>query len=147
MLIPEISNVINALNDMPKMYNTILLRYLKLVSTQRTLLTYNKFQLSEGMKSDGTQIKPFYASLKYKGRRSPVDLHLTGDFYRSFKIEVFESTDVFLFIFASDKKANFLKGDYGEEIFGLTDENIDRFADDFKEYFLNEIGKEMINRI
>ncbi len=100
MFIPEIHKAINVLKKIEPLYNKILFKYLNSTSTQRDIIGYNHNQLEKGFKSDGTQITPFYASLKYKGRKSPVDLYLEGNFYRSFKIEVFENTDVFLFIFA-----------------------------------------------
>lgn len=143
MFIPEIHKAINVFEKIDAIYNKVLFRYLNLSSTQRKIIGYNHSQLEKGIKSDGSLITPFYASLKYKGRRAPVDLYLEGNFYRSFKIEVFENTDVYLFIFASDRKANFLKGKYDKKILGLTENSIDLFVQNLIPYFKREMPKEI----
>ena len=149
MFIPEIHKAINILEKIEPLYNEILVDYLNLSSTQNKLIGYNHAQLRQGINSDGKLIKPFYANIKYKGRKSPVDLYLEGNFYRSFKIEVFKNTDVYLFIFASDSKTRFLTSDsrYGKKVIGLTDKSIDLFAKDFIPYFKREIARKIKNMI
>lgn len=147
MLINAIDNVINVFKNADKLYNVILVNYIALVSTQRQILDYNRNQLSKGLKSTGELIKPFYASLNYKGRRSPVDLKQEGDFYKSFKLTAIKGSDVFLYIYATDSKTERLQEKYGNAILGLTDRNVDRFAEDFKEHFLLEIRKIITNQI
>lgn len=141
MLVPEIQKAIDVLNNVPKLYHGILLKYLRLPRTQKTLLNYNKGQLAKGIKRDGKLITPFYASIFYKGRIAPVDLKNTGAFYRSFKVSIIDSKDVFIHIFATDAKTPKLEFKYSEKIFGLTESNIEKFVEDFKQYFLNEIER------
>ena len=141
MEIPAIRKAKSVFDNADKLYNDILFKYVNLASTQRLIIGLNHLQLENGIKSDGSKIKPFYASLKYKGRRSPVDLYLEGDFYKSFKVSVVKGQDVFLLIWASDFKSPFLKGNYGKEIFGLTDTSVQLFVDNFRPYFLTEIER------
>lgn len=142
MLIPKIKSTIELLRNADKLYNEILLKYLRLSSTQRILLTYNKSQLAKGINRDGKLITPFYASIFYKGRLSPVDLKDTGKFYRSFRIAIIANKDIFIHIFATDlEKTAKLEFKYGKEIMGLTQTNIDKFIFNFKSYFLVEIEK------
>lgn len=147
MVIPEIEKAKNVFNDANKLYNDILFRYVNLSSTKRELINYNRLQLSKGIKSNGKLITPFYASIFYKGRISPVDLKDTGSFYRSFKVAILNNTDIFIHIYATDPKTPKLEFKYSKEIFGLTDSNVELFAQNFITYFLTEISKEIINRI
>lgn len=147
MVIPEIQKVKDVFKDANKLYNDILFRYVNMSSTKAELIRYNHSQLEKGIRSDGTKINPFYVSLKYKNRFNPVDLYLEGDFYKSFKVAVVKGNDVLLLIWASDFKAPFLKGDYGKEILGLTDGNVEKFAQNFVTYFTTELPKEIINTI
>lgn len=147
MFIPEIEKAINALGKIEPLYNKILIKYLNLASTQREIIGYNHSQLERGIKSDGKLITPFYASIFYKGRISPVDLKRTGRFYRSFKIDVFENTDVFLFISATDPKTPSLEFKYTTRIFGLSDSSVELFVKNFIPYFKTEMEREIKNLI
>lgn len=84
-------------------------------------------QLMKGLDSDGQAITPGYTPFTVSIKRQkgqPTDrvtLKDEGDFHRSFKIAY--GNDAFA-IYADDPKAQKLERKYGNEIFGLTDDNL-----------------------
>lgn len=92
----------------------------------RVLEDFNRKQLRQGIRADGTEIKPYYRNILYKGRLRPVDLRRTGDFYRSIDVEV---TDDTVEITATDRKTEQLQAKYGKLILGLTVDNKRLFID------------------
>lgn len=81
----------------------------------------------EGIRSDGTPVKPKYTKLTVQIKQQlnqPTDrvtLRDTGNFHESFMI-VFED-DSFHFT-STDSKTAHLTSKYGKKIFGLTEENL-----------------------
>lgn len=147
MFIPEIHKTISVFKNIEPIYNKVLFRYLNLTSTRREIIGYNHKQLQKGIKSDGTLITPFYASIFYKGRISPVDLKRTGRFYRSFKLDVTNNSDIYIFISATDPKTPKLEFKYTTKIFGLADSSVELFIQNFIPYFKAEVEREIKNRI
>ncbi len=94
---------------------------LDVIDSNSTILeNLNRKQLRQGIRSDGTEIKPYYRNILYKGRLRPVDLRNTGAFYQSITVEV---TDDTVEIDAKDSKTEKLQAKYGKLILGLTIDN------------------------
>ena len=78
-------------------------------------------------------------------KRQPYDrvtLKDTGEFYDSFYVETAEDR---FYIKASDKKTNWLIKKYGAEIFGLTNDSLAEFINDYvKDEAYNRV-KEILN--
>lgn len=78
-------------------------------------------------------------------KRQPYDrvtLKDTGEFYDSFYVETSEDR---FYIKASDEKANWLIKKYGAEIFGLTNDSLAEFINDYvKDEAYNRV-KEILN--
>ena len=98
----------------------------------------NKLQLSQGKRSDESNLPKTYAKSYQKIRRkhgrplSPMDLNLTGDFYSQFYSLYFQK---FMELGSKDWKERILEERFGK-IHGLTGKN--------KEDFINSILDELI---
>ena len=99
-----------------------------LKNIEKKIQLYNKEQLEKkGIRSDNTQVQPPYTPLTVKIKRSKgqttshVTLQDKGDFYKGFYIMY--QKDRFQ-LYSSDGKTQKLIKKYGENIFGLTDDNI-----------------------
>lgn len=124
-----------------------------MVNNSKELLDYNKEQLKSGMDSEAKPLryKPKRVSKlsgngaytqaydRFKGKRggntSYVDLNLSGDFFRGFMLD-HESLGRFtigseskVFSGGSDLETE-LKYNYGKDIFGLWEANLQKFADE-----------------
>ena len=99
----------------------------------------NTEQLNRGMKADGGSTGD-YANVGYKGRLRPVDLFDTGDFHKSIHAKAFEKA---FEMDADDPKTEMLKDRYGDEIIGLTKENVEATAELIKETFINNIKQQL----
>jgi carbon monoxide dehydrogenase subunit G len=99
----------------------------------------NIAQLKQGLKSDGTSTGE-YKSIAYKGYLTPVDLEKTGAFHKGISAE---SKNAQLFIDSSDSKTNELQDKYGDEILGLTDENLDEVV----EYIIDDVANNILEQI
>lgn len=102
--------------------------------TLEVAVALNVEQLASGKNSDGTKIKPSYSSKKYaqlKANKNPKpgmwtpDLILTGAFTESFKIDI--SGDNLKYS-STDSKAPELSKKYGDDIFGLTENSNEYYA-------------------
>lgn len=104
-------------------------------------------QLYKGIDANGEKMFPPYAeSTKRKKRRKndPTDrvtLLDEGTFYESFFIEY--SDDSFT-ILSDDNKQVYLIGKYGEDIFGLTPENVKRLTKVIEADYLIEFSKKVL---
>lgn len=111
--------------------------------------TENQLRLGLDSKDDlfGLYSTFSYASFKQRnpGRKAKfgtVDLHLTGQFYRSFMIDVL--TDGGFIIDAdTDKGDNDLAERYGQDIIGLTDRSFEEFIDFILPLFIDATEKEI----
>src|SRR5690606_8033756 len=93
-----------------------------IASNEERITAMNTDQLFSGQRSDGSKL-PDYSpvSVEVFGKPAgPIRLYDEGDFYRGF----FLKTDRFPVLFDSrDSKTEMLVSDYGDKIFGLTQEN------------------------
>jgi hypothetical protein len=80
----------------------------------------NKKQLRKGLRSDNSEITPYYRNISYKGRRKPVDLKQTGAFYESITVTVTDNSVVYD---ATNNKTETLQAKYGVKILGLSEDN------------------------
>jgi hypothetical protein len=94
---------------------------LEVMDKQSELLEdLNKKQLRKGLRSDDSEITPYYRNISYKGRRKPVDLKQTGAFYESITVTV---TDNSVIYDATNNKTETLQAKYGIKILGLSEDN------------------------
>lgn len=114
-----------------------ILRIVKL-NEQQVIDLNQDDQLYQGIDANGNDITPRYApsTVAYKRRRSDpydrVTLLDRGDFYDGWTIEY--RTDEF-FISSKDRKIGFLVQRYGADIFGLTDDSIEKLIGIIEEQF------------
>lgn len=101
---------------------------------QSEALDMNAGQLFEGVDSQDQSLGEYRSQsyARFKQSLNPagvVDLKLTGDFYRG----LFVKADQFPVAFdSSDGKSEMLKEKYGEEIFGLDQNNLEQFRQEIK---------------
>jgi hypothetical protein len=101
-----------------------------------------KDQLHEGLNGNGKSLGE-YANYEYKGRWSPVDLFLTGNFYKGLAPvtydQFFEMTD-------SDSKTEKLTTWYGDAILDLSEEHVETtkaiIALEMRVIYTNEMHKQ-----
>jgi len=124
----------------------ILVRVLNRKDVQAFIIRLNTDQLSVGLDSTndifGLYRSVSYASFKQSlpGRKATtgvVDLRLSGDYYRSFVIDVLKNGD---FIIDSDsiKDETDLIAKYGKDIEGLTEDSFSLFIDFILPLFIDE---------
>ena len=111
------------------------------IKNEESVLELNKDQLQRGERSDNTEIDPYYKVFSYKNRLSPVDLRLTGAFYRSFKIKY---TDKGFYIYATDRKTGKLLAKYGEDVLGLTEHSITEVRKELYIFIFDYLKKELL---
>ena len=111
------------------------------IKNEDFVLQLNKDQLQRGERNDNTEITPYYRNFAYKNRFSPVDLRLTGAFYKSFKIKY---TDKGFYIFATDVKTGKLLAKYGEDVLGLTEHSITEVRKELYIFISNYLKKELL---
>jgi len=99
----------------------------------------NIFQLQDGENSDGKSIGQ-YSSLAYKGRLDPVDLNKDGGFYKGINAK---SKGGLIDISSTDEKERILKRDWGENILGLTVENMEEAAS----YIIDDVAENLYKQI
>lgn len=104
-----------------------------MIDTKEELENYNRRQLAQGKRKDGSDITPEYKPMtiflkQQKGQPwDRVTLEDTGAFYRDIDLEV-GSTDYDLM--SKDYKAPQLMQKYGEDIMGLSEPNKDEYRAD-----------------
>lgn len=98
-----------------------------MLNNREAIVEYNREQLSEGMRSDMTPIRPVYRSEWYanmkqgmnnKPKKFTPDLKLTGSFYDGFVIKM-QGYNKYS-VSSIDSKTNSLVNDYRITIFGFT---------------------------
>ena len=99
----------------------------------------NTEQLNKGLKADGGTTGD-YANIGYKGRLRPVDLYDTGDFHKSIHAKAFKKA---FEIVATDEKTDKLQDRYGDDILGLTDQNVTEAGQIIKETLTNKVRKQL----
>lgn len=97
-------------------------------SIEPDLIDANTAQLDAGLDATGATLPPYqnpeYAAMK--GRTIP-DLKLTGDFWSGFVASQLKDS---IIIDSTDSKRDKLVAKYGADIFGLTDQRLDRLIKD-----------------
>ena len=97
-------------------------------SIEPDLIDANTEQLDSGLDATGATLPPYqnpeYAAMK--GRTIP-DLKLTGDFWSGFVASQLKDS---IIIDSTDSKRDKLVAKYGADIFGLTDQRLDRLIKD-----------------
>ena len=113
------------------------------------IIDLNTAQLSEGKDKTGEYLRDYrsesYAKFKIaRGSKAPFmtpNLYLEGDFYRGFELDR-EGAD--FDIFSTDQKNDKLKGMYGEDIFGLSEESKSDLKPGLTETLITEIKDELL---
>lgn len=91
-----------------------------IIENKDAILQLNDKQLDTGVDAKGQDLGQ-YKNFKYKNRFRPIDLKQTGEF-RSEEDVIVDDTQM-LFV-DPDSKTDQLMNRYGEDILGLTDDNI-----------------------
>ena len=102
----------------------------------------NRDQLKQGKRADGSFL-PDYSNnsvTKFGKKKGPIKLYDTGDFYEGIKPE-FAKTDFLLK--DDDSKTDLLEDRYGDDILGLSKENIEELAQDSLGQIQYEIRNEL----
>jgi hypothetical protein len=114
-----------------------------LIENEEHIVDLNTQQLFQGERADGT-VLPDYSWVSvnfYNKPEGPIRLYDTGDFYGGFKLGSKSGKAEFpLYIISTDKKSNELQTKYGNEIFGLNEENMRGLVQVF---ILPSIGKKL----
>lgn len=139
-------NVIDKIQALSNRLNTIVYESIKeaFEANERFVLDQQRAQLKRGEYKEKLPIRPVYTSiyknLKNKSSFTP-NLLDTGTFYQSIKLLVHET---YAEITTEDPKAKYLFKRYeanGNNLFGLQDESLDNFIQEF----VNPILKEKLN--
>lgn len=110
------------LNDLVQNWDKYLDDFIQAIEPD--LIDVNTDQLDKSIDSKGKKF-PAYANPDYaklKGRKFP-DLKLTGDFRSDFFVDYFNDK---IYIDSKDEKTEKLVGQYGEDLFGLTESNLNK---------------------
>ena len=112
----------------------------------------NKTQLfNYGVSSDGLKLVPSYSSIAYAREKNYAnprpgfgvpDLFITGSFFKDFYVKTTKNT---FQVDSVNSKSSKLKEKYGDQIFGLTKDNIKVYATgvfyaEFKKYITLKTG-------
>lgn len=113
------------------------------------IIELNQSQLRQGLTNQGTEIHPLYRSRTYAEFKASLstyeapnfvpDLYLTGDFYKSFGLEIGNGD---YDIFSNDSKADDLTAKY-KEIFGLSPENLEKVKTLVTNTFVNLLKEKL----
>lgn len=119
--------------------------------TRDQLVDEQQKQIISGLRSDDKPIfnvqtgsdeySPGYA--KKKGKKKPIDLHLTGDFQGNIFIDV---RDTEIIIDSADTKSGDLQKKYGGEVFGLNTPHKQAYIDLTKPVFITRIETQLNKR-
>ena len=123
---------------------------LELEKLEKKIVQLNQSQIRRGERSDGSDIKPDYEDitvvLKEKaGTQTPgepfaVNLYDTGAFYAGFQVLI---TNNQVIIDSSDSKSDDLQDKYGEKIFGLQKENLNKVLREVRTSVVTKIKNEI----
>ena len=131
-MIDQFIDIVRPVKSLPDVMNDLLRSALEELSAQ--LEDANIAQMQQGIRSDGTPIEPGYtpftiAIKKSKGQPTDVvTLKDEGNFYRGMRTE-FDNEGVEFY--SNDSKTDALELKYGSEIFGLTEQSIEKFNEDY----------------
>lgn len=145
-MIEAVQNMIDDLESFEATKDQILLDLVK--DREATVISMNvDDQLYQGIDAEGQEVAPEYAaSTIHKKRRKgdPYDrvtLRDEGDFHTSFFV-VYGGDEFTLD--ARDSKKQWLDRKYGETIYGLTPDNIDRLSNMIKDDFVEIMRRRIL---
>lgn len=106
--------------------------------TADTATAIQREQLSEGKKSDGTEMPEysFRSVFQYNKDPGPIKLYDTGAFYRGIGFDV--RHDIYI-LESDDNKTMMLKKRYGPDILGLNVESKQKYIVTLKPVFIREV--------
>lgn len=142
----KLDDLIKAFEDVERAFDKIVIDQVKKRERQVISLNTRQQLFLAGIDSSGQKLTPSYGPLTIKLKRrknqptNRVTLRDTGDFHRSFF--AFFEDDRFT-IYADDYKAPFLFGKYGNDVAGLTDDNVDEVAKLIKSDLQVEVRKRL----
>ncbi len=144
-MIPSIAAKIKAIREFEENLNRTIIDTVR--DYEAEVIDMNTQQLEKGIYCDGTPILPEYTPFtvslkKERGRVTDrVTLKDEGDFHDAFFVTY---GDDYLVLDSRDPKTNKLKNKYGEEIFGLTQDNIKEVTElikpDLLDLFQKQVG-------
>lgn len=108
------------------------------------IVQLNKSQLSLGEDSAGESLGE-YANFSYKNRWKPVDLLLTGDFWRRLTVVVRPDNESFEIVGFDEKTAD-LQQRYGEKIIGISKELLPEIPSIIKTEMQEIFRREVTNK-
>ena len=102
-------------------------------NVKRFIIDLNHGQLQSGIDSQGESLGEYAPStIEYKKRKGQIHTHITlkdsGDFYDSFQVVV-TSTDIIIITKPVKSDGTNLIEEYGEDIVGLTPENLEKLCE------------------
>lgn len=107
------------------------------------IMDLNRQQLDKGLDSAGKSLGK-YKNFKYKNRFQPVDLKLTDDFREKFTLAVDDKQTE---IFSQDVKDDKLRKQYGNDITGIGDRNIERMQEIIEPDFINNYSFQIASKL
>lgn len=111
------------------------------------IISLNQSQLLSGQRSDGSTITPLYkaVTMRIKKVSSPTpNLRDKGDFYKGMQL-IFNLVGSAEFtITSTDFKTLGLKAKYGDNIFGLTDQNIQKLINLIEPHLIDWFRKKVL---
>lgn len=116
-------------------------------STETKAAVFNKTQLAEGKKSDGTQIGTYsnmWANIRQsRGRQTEfVDLNFSGKHYDNLGFK--KITEEYAELGSNISYESDITDRYGKDVYGLTQENTETYA---KNSWLKEFAYQIKNRL
>lgn len=102
----------------------------------------NRDQLRQGQTASGNFLPPYSAKSVdgYGKPPGPIKLYDTGDFYKGIKPDFAQTSFI---INDTDDKTDMLKADYGDDILGLSQDNIGELAQDALGQIQYEIRRQL----
>lgn len=125
---------------LPRHLNTAVKRFIK--QNEKNIIKRNQAQLLSGQDSNGDEFGGYKSASHVKKRKkkglqtSHIDLKFEGDFQKQMYVS-FDGTGVKMG--SKDKKEEILIHHWGEDIFGLNDENFDWLSTKLFEYLTNDL--------
>lgn len=135
----RIQELIRFLEDLNRSIDDIVMKILK--DNKSKIEGLNLSQLEHGLNADGVDIssyKPYAEFTKRRKGQTLVDLLDSGDFYGGWETDYDKNS---ISLFSTDRKAQELEIIYGLNIYGLTEDNIDKLRILVKNQLINEIRK------
>jgi hypothetical protein len=106
---------------------------------EEVIMELNKQQLDRGLDSKGKSLGR-YKNFNYKGRFTPIDLKLKGDYRDKFTLGVDDKGSE---IFSQDWKADIMDWRYGEDITGIPDQLLPNVQDLILDDFVNDYQQQL----